>query len=165
MSRNLLIGYLILLFGTLPWALPVWNSYLRDTVGRFITIQQFHLAEYALLGVLACGYGLKRRNRWWRLSALFGLTLLAGLLDEWIQSRLPQRYFEWSDVRLNWLGGLLGIAFAAPFNHRWTRGADGSLKGSPCVGHHPHRRRPDNLPHEAGTGQGIQKPESLPSGT
>jgi VanZ family protein len=39
---------------------------------------------------------------------LLGVVAGIGLLDELIQGYLPQRVFQWSDVALNWAGGLVG---------------------------------------------------------
>lgn len=106
--RRWLIGYVALLFAMLPLALPCWNAFLRDSVGRFITIGQIHLLQYAGLGALAAGYVLASRQ-WAR--ALGGMALLligCGLLDEVVQRWLPQRVFDWTDVFLNWAGGFLG---------------------------------------------------------
>jgi VanZ family protein len=108
--RQWLIGYVALLFAMLPLALPCWNAFLRDSVGRFITIEQIHLLQYMGLGALAAGYVVASR-RW--AGALGGMALLllgCGLLDEVVQRWLPQRVFDWTDVFLNWAGGFLGAA-------------------------------------------------------
>ena len=59
-------------------------------------------------GVAACY--LQATVRLWRtLVGLVGLVGIVGLLDELLQALLPHRFFEWSDVVLNWAGGLLGL--------------------------------------------------------
>lgn len=103
------MGYIAMLFGTLPFALPLWNAYLRDWLGRFITVEQIHVLEYLGLGAVAAGasptLSRPRRTR----LVLVGLILWVGLVDEVIQLALPNRVFEWADVRLNWSGALLGF--------------------------------------------------------
>ena len=101
LSRIIWIGYALLILGTLPWALSVWNGFLRDRIGQFLSIEEFHVLEYGVLGALAY-----RGRKGWVLAA----TLAVGLLDESVQSLLPQRHFQWSDVWLNWAGGTLGFA-------------------------------------------------------
>lgn len=102
-------GYLLLLFVTLPAAWPVWTGFLRDRIGRFVTIEIFHILEYAALGVLAGwtfrSWALTGAGRFFPLVLIF----LVGWTEEIAQGLLPQRYFQWSDVLLNWAGTLLGF--------------------------------------------------------
>ena len=90
-------------------ALPCWQGFLRDSLGRFISIQQIHVGEYLGLGVVAALYlqaaGRPRRMR----IGLVGLVAAVGFMDELMQLVLPQRVFDWSDVRLNWAGSLAGL--------------------------------------------------------
>ena len=99
--RWLLIGYIAALFLTLPIALPVWNGFLRDTLGRWVKVEQVHLIQYAGLGWVTA---LFRPG-----CSVLALVIIVGLCDEFVQGWLPQRTFEWSDVWLNWLGGLGGF--------------------------------------------------------
>ena len=108
-ARRWLYGYIIVLFMSLPAALPSWNSFLRDWIGPFITIDQIHLAQYVVLGGLAAAYGRAKRSGWRAIARLVALVLLVGVLDETIQQFLPGRFFAWSDIMLNWLGGLAGL--------------------------------------------------------
>lgn len=96
-------GYILLLFATLPAAWPVWTGFLRDRIGRFVTIEEFHILEYAALGVLT-GWAF-RAGRPFPLA----IILLVGWAEEAVQGFLPQRFFQWSDVALNWVGALLGL--------------------------------------------------------
>ena len=111
--RRWLVGYVAILLGTLPIALLCWNGFLRDSIGRFVTIEQIHLGEYAGLGWFAARYaGADVRPR--RAFGIFaGLVAAVGVADELIQGMLPQRVFEWSDIGLNVLGGVLGMLFVA----------------------------------------------------
>lgn len=138
--RRLLIGYILLLFGTLPVAYPIWTTYLRDSVGRFITVEQIHFIEYIGLGMLV---GLHFKSTFqnhalpltlhplpWKgrgqgegkrtFSPMIALTAILGFLDETVQALLPNRYFQWSDVLLNWAGSLLGWLIAG-LRWRWPR--------------------------------------------
>ncbi len=106
--RRCLVGYLAALFGIVPVALPLWTRFLRDSVGRFITIGQIHFAQYLGVGILAALYAqslASRQTRWFLLAGI----LLTGLLEEGFQSLFPQRFFQWSDVALNGTAGLLGF--------------------------------------------------------
>ncbi len=133
-------AFIALSLAALPLALPVWNAFLRGTAGRFVTAEQFHLVQYGILGLLGCWVASaeeRRRGvtaekcRWSaavegpqraNLAALLGIIALAGLADETIQALLPQRYFQWSDARLNWAGGLAGFSagWCARGIARWT---------------------------------------------
>lgn len=129
-SRRLLggflVGYPVVCLACLPLALPVWNQLLRDGIGRALSAELLHLVQYAPLGAAARLYhrtarlrrapldrsGIRptgRRQRWLVATALG----LVGLADEGIQALLPGRYFQWSDVRLNWIGLAMGFALAA----------------------------------------------------
>lgn len=107
--RRWLYGYIIVLFVSLPAALPSWNGFLRDWIGPFITIDQIHLVLYVVLGGLAAVYGRAKGGGWRTIARLVALVLLVGVLDETIQRFLPGRFFEWSDIVLNWIGSLAGL--------------------------------------------------------
>jgi VanZ family protein len=106
--RRWRIGYIALLLASVPLALPCWNGFLRDRIGRYVTIEQVHLLQYLGLGALAAGEILaaedRRRARWRLILTVAGV----GVLDELVQGWLPGRVFQWSDVLLNWAGGLGG---------------------------------------------------------
>jgi hypothetical protein len=103
------MGYIAALFASLPVALPLWNAGLGDTVGRVVTIQQIHLAQYLGLGALAAACARTAVRPWAAGLRLAGLMLAVGFLDEMVQRALPQRVFDWADVGLNWAGGLVGL--------------------------------------------------------
>ncbi len=76
---------------------------------RFLQ-ERFHYMEYTLFFVL-----------WFRVIrylwpngfcylATFFLTSAIGVLDETAQKFLPNRYFDWNDIGINLLGGLIGVA-------------------------------------------------------
>lgn len=96
------------MFGALPLALPCWNGFLRDSVGRVLTVEAIHVVQYGGLGWVGAVYARTITTPRWR-WALTALLVLAGWLDEVVQGWLPQRVFQWSDVGLNWLGLLLGF--------------------------------------------------------
>ena len=104
MRLGWVIAYSAALFLASAVALPCWNAFLRDSIGRVLTIEQLHVIEYAGLGGLAAFAG--RAGAWsWRRFVALGMALAAvGFLDEALQVLLPQRYFQWSDVFLNWTG-------------------------------------------------------------
>ena len=106
--RRWLIGYVVALFGSLPFALPCWNGFLRDRIGRFVTIEQIHLLQYFVLGALAGGEVLVAEDRRRTRRRLTLIVAGVGLLDEVVQGWLPGRVFQWTDVLLNWAGGLGG---------------------------------------------------------
>jgi len=96
------------MFGALPLALPCWNDFLRDSVGRVLTVEAIHVVQYGGLGWVGAVYARTISTVPWR-WALVGLLAASGWLDEVVQGRLPQRVFQWSDVGLNWLGLLIGF--------------------------------------------------------
>ena len=106
--RRWLLGYVAVLLGTLPAALWCWNRWLQHSLGRFVTVEAIHVMQYAVLGWLASAYGqVARLSGHGRRTFIVGVAMV-GLLDELIQSVLPGRLFQWSDVMLNGLGMLLG---------------------------------------------------------
>ncbi len=105
----LLVGYVVLMLGTLPVALPLWKQFGQDSIGRVVTVEQIHLAQYFVLGFLACLWALGNRWKGPQLLLLLGGACLIGIVDEWIQSLLPSRYFQWSDVGLNGVGSSVGL--------------------------------------------------------
>ena len=94
---------------TLPAALPCWNAFLKDTLGRVLSIQALHVVEYLGLGLLGAWYRRASEQPRRALIVVLVLVLAVGLADELAQSLLPQRLFEWSDVWLNWCGGVGGV--------------------------------------------------------
>ena len=102
------VGYVIFLFASLPLALPVWNAWLRDSLGRLVTAEQLHVVQYAGLGWLAAWSaraGRAGRGRW-RLAWVWVAGI--GVMEELCQALVPGRFFQWSDVGLNWIGGGIG---------------------------------------------------------
>jgi VanZ family protein len=82
--------------------------------------ERFHLVEYGLLGGLIYAALLERRRpgapmRWSAplAAAAVALTGLAGWLDEGIQYLLPNRHYDWVDVRLNLLAAVLAVGALA----------------------------------------------------
>ena len=95
--------------------------------------ERFHLLEYGLFAGLAYAALLERRRpgtemRWSpRPAALVVvITGLAGWVDEGIQHLLPNRHFDWVDVGLNVLAGLLAVAALAAL--AVARGADRAVR-------------------------------------
>ncbi len=116
--RRWLIAYAAGLFLISAVGLPVWNAFLDDSLGRVLTIEQIHLVEYAGLGAVAALF-LRTTARPWRVCLrLAGIVAAVGLADEILQFVLPQRFFQWSDVFLNWIGGLVGLAIVGAMVRR-----------------------------------------------
>ena len=103
------ITYSAGLFAASIVALPCWNAFLRDSVGRFLTVEQIHVVEYAGLGGVAAFTCRRATRSWRRIIGLVVLVAAVGFLDEALQVFLPHRYFQWSDVLLNWLGLVVGV--------------------------------------------------------
>ena len=87
-------------------------------------VEKVHLAEYGFLshlslrylgarGARSTGLGLGRphgrEDRWGLRARALALVFSVGLLDEFIQYFLPNRYGDLRDVGLNWLAGLLAL--------------------------------------------------------
>lgn len=103
-------------------ALPLWNAGLRETLGRVLTIEQVHVIEYAGLGCVATFSVNRQASLRWSWGLLIVIVAGVGLADELLQVILPNRVFQWSDVWLNWAGGLLGAALAGVglwMRYRW----------------------------------------------
>ncbi len=108
--RRWLIAYAAGLFLISAVGLPVWNAFLGDSLGRVLTVEQIHLVEYAGLGAVAALFLRTAARPWRACMRLAGIVAAVGLADEILQFFLPQRFFQWSDVFLNWIGGLAGLA-------------------------------------------------------
>jgi hypothetical protein len=96
----------------------VWMLLVLAAVGylgalQWLTVQpieRIHLPEYGIVAALA----------WWALrgrgftvgrahGGALALTLVVGLLDETVQLVIPRRFFDWRDVALNGVAGLLAL--------------------------------------------------------
>ena len=107
--RRWFVGYVIVLFATLPLALPAWNAWLGKASVAWLTVERFHIAQYAGLGGLAVLYARAGTRPIGTLCLLVAVIAGIGFCDELVQLYLPGRYFDWADVGLNVLGGLIGI--------------------------------------------------------
>ncbi len=78
--------------------------------------ERIHFLEYAILGVLL--YFALRKNIQGRGVFLFipAFVFLIGLGDEIIQGILPNRVYQFTDVLLNFFGGVLGELIFITFN-------------------------------------------------
>lgn len=100
--------YIVLLLAVIPIAQPVWNNYFEDSIGKVISVEWMHIIAYGLLGILSSwGYLVHFSAK--RFIRLFCLLVLIGLLDESLQTLFPNRYFQWFDVFLNGIGGIMGV--------------------------------------------------------
>ena len=107
MRLGWVIGYSAALFIASAVALPCWNAFLRESIGRVLTIEQLHVIEYAGLGGLAA-FAVRAARLWRTVLGVGAAVVGVGFLDEALQVFLPQRYFQWSDVWLNWVGLAVG---------------------------------------------------------
>ncbi len=85
--------------------------------------ERTHLFEYALVAALLHEALLERRDNGRRvpLPALpaLAISLLLGLLDECVQSLLPNRVFDWIDVAFNSLAA--AVIIGSRWLWRWAR--------------------------------------------
>jgi len=78
--------------------------------------ERIHFLEYAVLGVLL--YFALWKNIQGRRLFLFipALVLLIGFGDELIQGIVPNRFYQFTDVLMNFSGGILGELILITFN-------------------------------------------------
>lgn len=73
--------------------------------------EKLHFLEYAILSLLIYR-ALSLDVRGWRLYLFsFILVFILGWMDELIQYILPNRYYEFRDVAMNGIGGIIGLVF------------------------------------------------------
>lgn len=73
--------------------------------------EKTHFVSYGLLALLVWrALGPEAGSPWRRSVIAASLVALAGLGDEAIQHLLPRRFFEWKDVGVNALSGIVPIA-------------------------------------------------------
>ena len=89
-------------------------AYLAVASRLEIVQERIHLVEYGVVALLVRrsleppgGGGEARAS-----AAAFSVTALAGLGDELLQGVLPNRHFDWRDVRLNAISGALALVAA-----------------------------------------------------
>ena len=78
--------------------------------------ERVHFLEYAVLGVLLY-FALREKIRGRRVLLSIPLVIFfVGLGDELIQGILPNRVYQFTDVVLNFFGGILGELILITFN-------------------------------------------------
>lgn len=102
-------AYVAVLCMCVPVALPAWNGFLSESVGRVLSIEQIHMIQYEGLGALGGLFARAGVGARWVAGGVFILVSLIGLGDELVQGALPGRFFDWADVRLNALSALVGM--------------------------------------------------------
>jgi glycopeptide antibiotics resistance protein len=84
--------------------------------------ERVHFLEYAILGVILY-FALRKNIQGRRILLLIpALVLLIGFGDELIQGILPNRYYQFTDVLLNFSGGILGELILIAFNPSLVKG-------------------------------------------
>lgn len=74
-------------------------------------VEKIHLSEYGLLGVLLYNALKIDFDRYSKKLYLYGFLtcLIIGFVDEVIQWFLPNRVFDWRDVFMNGIGGMITL--------------------------------------------------------
>lgn len=75
--------------------------------------ERFHVAEYGILSILAYRWLRVPVDTMWVYPAVLGYTFLVGTIDEVIQYFLPDRFFEFRDMSINWISALVAICLIA----------------------------------------------------
>jgi VanZ family protein len=110
------------------WALCVtaWTAVLLTTTpvhvmeevlppqATFPVAKAGHVAAYAFLTALSAWLGVRGGRRW----LLLGFLSLHGMATEYLQTFVPERTGCWSDVGIDHLGIVLGLALS----WKWWRG-------------------------------------------
>ena len=126
--------------GVLVWlqrrGAPRWAyALIGITGGAYLTtlhslavrpLERIHLPEYGVMAWLAwLAVRGHRTPAWLAYVAAVVITAALGLGEELIQHVVPGRFFDWQDVRLNALSGVLGLLVLAAM-----RSGEGGLLGS-----------------------------------
>ena len=109
MRARWFVASLIGVVGMSVVALPCWTTFLSRAIGRFVSVEQLHLVQYAWPGGMAALSFTATSRSVRRAVGLGAVVGVVGFADELIQLVLPHRVFQWSDVCLNWSGSLLGF--------------------------------------------------------
>ena len=104
--------------------LGVVGAYLIAFLRMTVPEERTHLFEYTVVALLIHEALAERRSNGRRVPSpaalTVGVTALLGLLDEGIQALLPSRTFDFRDVGLNFLAGLLAMTGTVSIG--WARG-------------------------------------------
>lgn len=102
---------------------------------QFVIRKGAHMGEYALLAVLLCFhftyYSIGRRKK---VLLAVGITACYAASDEIHQIFVPGRAGRFTDVCIDTLGGVLGIAFFLLALHFCRKNQDSFCKFSGCTG-------------------------------
>lgn len=105
-KRGLIIKdstFYLLAGAVVVYALISWQVKLAE--------EKIHFFEYGILSFLiyrALAVDIKRA---WVYPLAFILVFILGWVDEIIQYILPNRYYEFRDVAMNGIGGIIGLVF------------------------------------------------------
>ena len=84
-------------------------SYMLAAKSIVSPVEILHIALYGVLGILIYSV-LKFKVKGFLLFVWTGiLTATVGCVDEGIQYLLPNRHFDWNDILINSLGGLMAL--------------------------------------------------------
>lgn len=73
-------------------------------------VERFHLITYGILALLVFSAGRFILEGMKLYAASGGITAATGALDEIIQHFLPNRVFDWKDIVINAVGGVVMLA-------------------------------------------------------
>jgi VanZ family protein len=80
--------------------------------------EKVHILEYAILGWFASRDLIKADRKLKGFIIVLFFTFMVGVFDELFQKILPYRFFQWSDIELNSLGGIWGISLFTLYRKR-----------------------------------------------
>ncbi len=84
-----------------------------------IIATRMHIVIYSLLAWLLVRSQTSKPGRFlYQIIGIMLIMLALGAMDEFVQFYLPVRYFDWSDIGLNWTAALGGIFLALPLKFK-----------------------------------------------
>ncbi|MCC6933617.1 MAG: VanZ family protein [Deltaproteobacteria bacterium] len=111
---SLVRPFFLLFVLTLFFALITLSAYLVISIFVQTDIEQMHLVKYGFFAFFIF-YGHSSPSKWKRFIVAMSLSSLVGISEEVLQIWVPERVFDYKDIRFNLVSCFIGSSFALFF--------------------------------------------------